>query len=323
MFDIHQKTNAMKKIKTIIVILVSLFLIDGCSPDEDLTGPDLTIDQILGGKEMVVYNGMLTFKDKSTFDNLTSDFIKKDEAFIRTWEKQLGFKSLYTIYEDVIEEEDRFLEAMVKKYGADSEVTRDEMGYSKMTQKYMESGSLLISNDGFLDMNVTVPSLAPLINADGFVCMGKEIRQYKTDFVKIILDGDYNMMETLSTIKESTSNIHIAAVERQTTKTLDTKRTQALSSCTSTVGSHRLIGYEEHVVANEGGLPCPVYRNDFFIRTRSLKKILGTWQNFKTNQFKSNGNVTLDHVNCDLSFNRNLWGGWLYISSLQRRVSHF
>jgi hypothetical protein len=297
----------MKKIKTFIVILVSLFWIHGCSPDVNLVAPDLSIDQILGGKEMVVYKGMLTFKDKTTFDNLTSDFIKRDEAFIRTWEKQLGFKSLYSTYEDVIDEEDKFLEQMVKKYGADSEVTRDEMGYSKMTQKYLESGSLIISNDGFLDMNVTVPSLAPLINAEGFVRVGNEIRQYKTDFVKIILDGDYNKMNELAAFKESTQNIHVGVVERQLNKISDSKRTQALSSCDTSIDRYRTIAYEEKTVANIGGSPCEVYENYYYIKMRSLKKTLGSWYNHDTGFLAvSNSSFTLVHLNCDLTFKRNV-----------------
>lgn len=107
-----------------------------CEKESVLTQP--TLDQILNGKEVAVYKGILTFKDNSIFDKLATVLSKKSKAEIQEWEKVLGFKSVYSIYEDVIEEEDRFLTDMVKKYGENSEVTRSEMGYSELTQKYLD-----------------------------------------------------------------------------------------------------------------------------------------------------------------------------------------
>ena len=290
----------MRKIVTIVVILVSQLVIDGCLQNEALF-LDPPIDQILGGKEFVVYKGILTFKDKSTFNKLTEELIGKDETFIYSWEKDLGFKSLYTTYEDVIVEEDKFLETMVKKYGENSEATRNEFGYSKLTQEYLKKGTILMTDDGLLDMNVTTPSLAPLVNADGFVRVGNEIRQYKSDFLKVILDADYQKISRLDGIKESSNQFHIARVEKVINKISDASRTQALSSCESIVGSHRLISYEEKTYFNEGGVPCPVYRNDYYIMLRSLKKILGSWQNFRTSQFTITATYALNHLNCDYS----------------------
>jgi hypothetical protein len=298
---LHQANQTMKNL-SFIAILVAAFLINSCSLDDQNLAPNKSLEQILAGREMAVYNSMLTFRDKKTFDDLALDLSKREKDYIVGWEKrQPGFKSLYSIYEDVIVEEDKFLQQMVKKYGEASEVTRAETGYAAMTKKYLDNGALIINDDELLDMNVTVPYLAPLINAAGFVRVGDEVRQYKRDRVRIILDGDYGKMEDLENVKESNANIHIGLVQRQRVKVSDAGRVQALSSCTSTVGSHRLIGYEEHVLTNEGGHPCPVYKNNFYIQTRSLKKVLGIWGNFSTNQFWSEG--------CDYSFNRNLWTG--------------
>lgn len=272
---------------------------NSCSPDESLRTSEPTLDQILGGSEIAVHKGILTFKDANAFNKLAEELSKKDIGYIRTWEKGLGFKSAASIYEDVIEEEDKFLEAMVKKYGENSEVTRKEIGFSELTQKYLDKGTLSANEEGILNINVMIPLLAPLVDADGLVRVGNEIRQYKYNFLKIILDADYNKISSLGGFKESTDNIHVAAVERQRHEIKDVGRTKALSSCESIVGSHRLIGYEEKIFVNDGGTPCPFYRNDYYIRMRSLKKILGTWQNFKTGQFTSNVTVAFDHLNCD------------------------
>ncbi len=295
----------MKRIATpplhIAIILFSIVWINSCAPDENFQKPELSLDQILAGKEITVYNGMLTFKDKKGFDQLTLDLAKRDEAYIRSWENQLGFKSLYSIYEDVISEEEKFLNEMVKKYGESSEVTRNEIGYSKLTQTYLEKGVIIETKEGILDMNITIPVLAPLINADGFVRIGNDIRQYKSDYVRIIQDGDYDKMVGLEGLKESVSQIHVGPVVRDLKKISDESRTQAISSCDVTNGSHRLIAYEEKTYVNEGGSPCPVYRNDYYVRLRSLKKILGTWQNFKTSQFTLTATYVLNHLNCDYS----------------------
>lgn len=272
---------------------------NSCSPDENLLEAEPTLDQILGGKEVVVHKGLLTFKDPEVFNRMADELSKKDIGYIRAWEKGLGFRSAYSIYEDAIEEEDRFLETMVKKHGENSELTRREIGFSEFTQKYLDKGLLSSDEDGVLNVNVMIPMLAPLVNEESLVRVGNEIRQYKYNYLRKILDVDYNKIGRLNELNESSDGIHVAAVERQQHEIKDVGRTKALSSCESINGSHRLIGYEEKILVNDGGTPCPFYRNDYYIRLRSLKKILGTWQNFKTTQFTITSTVAFDHLNCD------------------------
>ena len=255
---------------------------------------------------MAVYKSVLTFKDAAVFNKMAEELSTKDIAYIRTWEKGLGFKSASSIYEDAIEEEDKFLATMVKKYGENSEVTRNEIGFSELTQKYLDKGILSANEEGILNINVMIPILAPLVNEEGLVRVGNEIRQYKYNYLKIILDADYNKISRLSEQQEGTEKIHVAAVERQQHEIKDVGRTKALSSCESIVGSHRLIAYEEKTAVDEGGSPCKVLRNDYYIKLRSLKKILGTWQNFKTSQFTLTSDYCLDHLNCDFTLKRNV-----------------
>ncbi len=299
----------MKKIITLLVILAPALWIGGCSHDPGLAETKVSIDQILGDKQVAVHRGMLAFRDKAALAKLEADLLDKDKDFISTWEKSVGFKSLYSVYEDVIEAEEAFLSEMTEKYGASSEIARTEIGYSALAKQYIDKGAIIINDDEILDMNVTFRSLAPLVNSDGFIRVGNEIFQYKTEFVKVILDADYDKIDGLGEIDESTPYVHVGEVTRTRSKISDVARTQALSKCEDVEGSHRLIGYEEMVTATEGGFPCPTYRNDYYIQARSLKKILGTWQNFKTSQFRFSGEVTVDHLNCDLSYNRNVTSG--------------
>ena len=291
----------MKKLLPLVLLVL---FIGSCEKESFVTEP--TLDQILNGKEVAVYKEMLTFKDKSSFDKVAEELSKKDKNYIQAWGKGLGFKSIYSIYEEAIEAEDIFLAEMVKKYGENSEVTRDEMGFSKLTQKYLDKGTLSHTAEGILNMNVMIPILAPLVNEDGLVRVGNELRQYKYNFVKIILDTDYNKIDGLKELKESTDKIHVAAVERQRHEIKDVGRAKAISSCESIVGGHRLIGYEEKTVVNEGGTPCPIYSNNYYVTLRSLKRILRTWQNFNTGQLTLNANYCLDHLNCDFTVKRNV-----------------
>lgn len=151
--------------------------------------------------------------------------------------------------------------------------------------------------EGILNINVTIPILAPLVNEDGIVRVGNEIRQYKHNLLKIILDGDYEKIRNLSEFTSSTDRIHVSIVERQIHQIVDIGRTKALSSCESVMDNYRLIGYEEKTFVFKGGTPCPVYRNDYYITQRSLKKILGTWQNHNTSEMQSiQRKACLDHV---------------------------
>ena len=292
----------MKKLLPLVLLVL---FIGSCEKESFVSEP--TLDQILNGKEVAVYKEMLTFKDKSSFDKVAEELSKKDKNYIQAWGNGLGFKSIYSIYEDAIEAEDVFLAEMVKKYGENSEVTRDEMGFSELTQKYLDKGTLSHTAEGILNMNVMIPTLAPLVNEDGLVRVGNELRQYKYTTVKIILDADYNKINGLKELKESTDKIHVAAVERQTHEIKDVGRTKSsLGRCSSVNGKYWLIAYEDLSVVNEGGLPCPVYRNDYLVTLRSLKKILGTWQNHNTGQLKLNAKYCLDHLNCDYSIKRNV-----------------
>lgn len=262
----------------------------------------------MDGKEIAVHQGLLTIKDAATFNKLADELSKKDVEYISAWEKRLGFRSAYSIYEDAIEEEDKFLEAMVKKHGESSTVTRNEIGFSDFTQKYLDKGLFTHNEEGILNLNVMIPMLAPLVNEESLVRIGNEIRQYKYNSLKIIRDADYNKIDALKRLNESTDEVYVATVERQVHEIKGAGRTKALSSCESIQGSHRLIGYEEKIYVNEGGTPCPFYRNDYYVQLRSLKKILGTWQNFKTGQFTYTSTVGFNHLNCDYSVRNHIVG---------------
>ncbi len=293
----------MKKLLPLVLLVL---FIGSCDKESFTTEP--VLEQILSGKEVAVHKGMLTFKDKVAFDKLSLELSKKDKGYILAWGKGLGFKSIYSIYEEAIEAEDIFLAEKVKKYGENSEVIRDEMGFSTFTQKYLDKGTLSHTEEGILDMNVMIPILAPLVNEDGLVRVGNELRQYKYNVVKIILDADYNKIGDLKELTESTDKVHVAAVERQQHEIKDVGRTKALASCESIMGSYRLIAYEEKTLVNEGGTPCSVFRNDYYITQRSLKKILGTWQNHWTEQMEMRqATACLDHYNYDGSFNRTVY----------------
>ena len=83
---------------------------------------------------------------------------------------------------------------------------------------------------------------------------------------------------------DEASGIQVHRVERKKSK-LSNARVSAISSCDVNSGGYRLISYENWVgyFTNYGG--CNSSNETYYIQLRSLKKILGTWQNHKTNQW--------------------------------------
>jgi hypothetical protein len=228
------------------------------------------------------------FKDWNEFYSTAQSLAGKDLSYLKDWESKKGFVSLKSVFETAVLEEEKFGETLIAKYGENSTLTRKDFGYSESTTKYITSGAFNIGEFEELIMNVTVPHYATVVNADGIVKIGQSIVQFKHDFIKTIKNGDVNQIKLLNTAQGS-NNISVEPVQRTSTKVSDVGRTKELSACNNTVGSYRLIAYEELVWGQ--GATCGILVN-YYIRMRSLKKILGTWQNHNTGSLQ----VVSNHV---------------------------
>ncbi len=100
----------------------------------------------------------LTFNSFEEFNKLCADFNQKDFEYYKDWhDKQSEFVSLKYVYETLVEAENKFLEELALKHGEDAPLTRQDIGWTKQTQTFLDLGSVFIDDYELLDMNVSIP----------------------------------------------------------------------------------------------------------------------------------------------------------------------
>jgi hypothetical protein len=247
----------------------------------------------------------LTFTNFEEFNNATQLASSLDTTVRTTGNYRVGSptrlnKSLREIYEEVNEEENTFLEELSAKHGSSSTLTRAEIGWTPKAKELIESEALLIDDSDILEMNITVPSYADFVNSDGIVKIGNEIYQFKKDYVRVITDGSVSKIALLKNLTTDKNGINVYPVSRER-KSVKNAKTQANSSCQNTNGSYRLLAYEDWVGFYLPGGNCngQLELNNYYLTLRSLKRILGTWQNHNTGELRAEGNVKITHtVSC-------------------------
>ena len=116
----------MKKMLPLIFLVVFAW-----SCEKESLMSELTLDQILNGKEVAVHKGMLNFKDQASFDSFVKSRVDLSATELEQWEKANNFKSLSTIHEEIIDKEDVFLNTMNIKYNGSESITRKDIGYTR------------------------------------------------------------------------------------------------------------------------------------------------------------------------------------------------
>lgn len=269
---ITPKPNFMNRLFYITGTLIGFLLIGGCSPDEFLDNKNLLLD----GQKLTLDNGIMNFRDLQTFDSVSRYLSNKDTEFLQKWEDSYDVKSIRSVYERAVVEEEKFLENLVKANGDDSSLTREKIGYSEFTKSKLLSEDLLLDEYGVVEMNITSPSLRSILNENRIVKIGGKEYQYGMYEIKRI---------------GSSESIPVS----RNSKVIDLKmgRTETSwgASCENINDKYRVIGYEEDWTYSDGNT-CNAYW-EAQIKIRSLKKILGTWQNYNTGSMSVTADVKI------------------------------
>ncbi len=281
-----------------------VFLLMGSCLKEDIKVTNLSsnrsIDR-LGGKDLAVLDGILSFKDNETFQSVTKELSLKSPAELDIWERQLGFKSLRSLHMRVSQEEEKFLNKMAEKYPGNTTMTRKELGFSDLTMLYLKEDLMFINEYETIDMNVTSPLDGTVANEHGVFRIGEDVIMPKLKSYKVLKGGDLSKMAQFNsaTLTNKDLGILIYKVKRESgSKYLTTGRTNTtLSFCDNIYGSYRLIVYENITqVLNEIDYPCDNAPANYWLRLSSLKSFLGTWQDHATNQWTFVAYTKADHV---------------------------
>lgn len=260
----------MKKLSYSTITLLWLFLFN-CAPEEliDNHAP-LTFDQ-----KIILDNGMLSFKDLQTFDSVAVLLSSKDNEFLKNWERNMGIKSIRSVYEKAVSEEEIFLEDLKNKFGDDQSLTREKIGYSEYTNSKLIAEDLLVDDYGIIDMNITTPSLGSILNENRVVKIDGIRYEYGKYKIKNIESKNTVLVERTSRVVDQ--------------KNSPTAATFADGSCSNSNGNYKVIGYEENVYWSDG---CNNYW-DAYIKIRSLRKVLGSWQNYNTGSMSVTATVKI------------------------------
>lgn len=288
--------------KKLIALLIPLIFALSCEQYDDAEN-FLTTDQILGNNEYTVYNGILTFRNKEAFKKLNEELASKTTGQLIEWESQNNFKSLRSLHEEAIQREEVYLQDMAAKYPNNTTLTRKELGYTKFSQDFIDKGLFVVNEFETLDMNVTAPHFGSIVNVDGVFRMGDNIIMPQLKTVKILKNGDASKLTMLknASTSDETRGIQVNEITRNTFKKSEseTARTnsETWTSCSNVNDGYKLVVYEEIYNGNvyPDEIPCYGGETSYWLGFRSLKKILGTWQNHKTSQWYVVSTVKIEH----------------------------
>ena len=286
-------------------ITLCLLLSMSCTQEDQISFEP--IEKILSGAEHKIHKGILTFNDQRSFDAFVSNTKNRTNKEWDEWEILNNFRSLARIHEEVIQAEDVFLNKMNIKYAGNELITRKDIGYTKLSQSLIDNGFLLVNDYETLDLNIPDEYYGRLLNKDGILRIGNDVHVPKRDFILIIKDGNMSKIGLAKTYKDGDildAGVTFAKVTHysnsnvvKTTEPGSRAQEILIQSCDTNAGGYRLIVYRNYTgIAYTGySTPCQTATMSFSIRMRSLKKILGTWQNHNTSQWTLDSKATAEH----------------------------
>ena len=144
----------------------------------------------------------LVFEDDETFQKTIQKVNSLTDEERKNWEKEQNFTSLRGIYETALDEEESYIEKYEK---ADPKLIEQMIKEGKTHAPYVEKNReyFKFNEDGTFEPNSMTYQLAAVINKNGLVQVGKEIRYYSFYSYKIIADGDASKIEQLMKAKET------------------------------------------------------------------------------------------------------------------------
>jgi len=206
----------------LIALTLSAFgiYLTSCSQSDSIleTVVDSNVDQ-----KFTVENGMLVFESREDMDLTLVELRSLSMEDFNQWETQIEVNTIYGAFNAVIAAEDaisNYYESLPlneqKKYRDMPEVNSD------LYKEMMDRGVIKIieDNDGtsYFGYAVIDPSMAPILNLDGFVKMENKIYQYTNKGFKIILDGDFAKIPQLQAIKDThIDDTFVVSVEDENT----------------------------------------------------------------------------------------------------------
>jgi len=142
----------------------------------------------------------LQFEKPEDFKNALMETSKMSREELNAWDKTKGFVSLRSIYEQIVDEESAAFDAEEKMIQKNPMLVKTLK--HKNSNKLDEVKSLVKVDNTGIELNLYDSDYANLLNKDGVVKIGKSLVKYGTNYIKVVLDGDYSQVTKLSTLNE-------------------------------------------------------------------------------------------------------------------------
>lgn len=176
-----------------------------------------------------VQNGLFVFASKEHLDRKLFELNQLTYEQYQKWEKSMGIETHRGAFERVALAEEQISDYYESLPPEEQDHYRKlPPVHSDIYKEMLERKviTLITEDDGsqYWDYAVSGPSLARVLNMDGFVKVGDWITQYTPQGFKIILDGDFSKVEQLKSInrnyKDETFLVHLENGEQPRRKAI-------------------------------------------------------------------------------------------------------
>ncbi|MBD0257816.1 MAG: hypothetical protein ICV83_19045 [Cytophagales bacterium] len=143
-------------------------------------------------------NGYLEFKTPQVFEQTLQNLTNKTKEEVAAWEKQYGFTSMRTLYEQALQ-----AELTAASAGID--------GHSDFVTEHKKM--LVLHEDGTIDMNNFHTDAAAVVNEDGIVKVAGHFYQYTKNHFKVLEGGAETKLDLLKQATESNESASITVTK--------------------------------------------------------------------------------------------------------------
>lgn len=142
----------------------------------------------------------LQFEKPEDFKKALLETSKMGREQLDVWDKSKGFVSLRSIYNQIVDEESIAFDEEEKMIHKNPSLIKTLK--HKSSRKIDEVKSLVKVDNSGIELNLYDADHANLLNKDGIVKIGKSLVKYGTNYIKVVLDGDYSQVAKLAAINE-------------------------------------------------------------------------------------------------------------------------
>lgn len=287
--------------KTKLSILVLLFLAFSCSNEKAL--------QPLKESAIKVEKDYLSVPDEETLMKLLVDLQKNTVEEQRLFEQKLGFTSLKMIFNDAVDENTKYFESLERLDESSLQ------GYSKHSEYVLSHSNLFVFlEEGGIDLKISHKEMASVLNADGIINVGDELRKYTADayLVSSISGLDNLRKSSLTKTYPGVRAFPVTSLRNEINSARYVTSTFSVNSCTGTAGRYRVRLYEDIYTQPIGG---GTWKLTHYFTVKSFRRYtFGGEQNFATSALE--GGVSYQAT----------WGNnarYIYANGTQHEIGDF